>query len=1164
MKHSYYLLTAAAALMVSALSCSLQETDLTENAVPAEKTVLRLTLAETRTSLGASVDGARKVYWSDGDQIAVNGVESEALADIGAKTASAEFTFESALQTPFNILYPASIYASEGSVTLPAVQTWKEGTFDDGMFPMAGYSADGSSPSLDYLCAVVKVSILLAATDPDTDNIRLVTFSGKAGEQVSGNFGIHYQQATLSATSSDDADKQVSVSLNRSLNTTTPLDVFLVVPARTYASGFSITIQDAQGHTMTKGISKETELTPGKLYNTPSFPFVPSGMATGIEISSAEELIAFATGYNDKSISKNTQPGGVLVATVTQNISFDATTSAAFNATGGIGLKNGINGSEDYYFDGIFNGNGKTISGLQSTVPLFVATNAGAQIKDLTLDNSCSFEFTHPSSVEGDFGAVVGYHRGDVENVAVHSDVSLAPVANVAGHAALGGIVGRIVVGSVKDCVYAGNISVPEGFTVAANKKLMIGGIAAYVSNTDGSVSGTTFNGTICNEGQVLNQEDQSNPYLIIGGIVGYGQGSISDCETETADEPIATSYEALSGTIVNKTKVAYHCAVGGIIGENLATGSVSSCTNAATIATTLFKKDNNNTNGRRLRVGGIAGLNRGSITECDNLAALTNRSNPYFQYLGGIAGYNLGNISSCTNAANLAISTTGVATFYSARYPFLGGIVGSNDGGSVSDVQNSGNVQVSRLENSANCYTYIGGIFGYNAVAIDGGADKKISNSGQVYQDYTYSTLNADGYNLGGIAGKSTAAISNVRNSGTVKYLKDEGDTEASTGAFNLGGIVGKADAVVSDAVNSGEVAFTNSTSGVGSTGGYNLGGIIGLSLSSAQDCSNNGYIHHQHSGAVATTGIHLGGIIGLMSGDGTVSGCKNLGGSDNAGTVAVSLNNYAHTENLAGGIIGMVTGNVAISDCNNSGYIHGGNSSKQNGKTFYVGGIVAKLFGASSISDCENTGELRNNQFNNTITLAGSVFEGGIAGFVQGTADNRVSISRVDNTVASAINGGAGPRRGYGGGTVGYAEFTDISNATNTGNYTGSSSYFIGGIAGWIVNSTITDCSMTGTSISTSQLQKGGGIAAVLGAGSLVTNCSTTVTEISHSATDGVFTSAGAVAGSSESGSTIKNCHYPASGTITNNINNGTSPAWQICGDTNFTDGGGNAADL
>ena len=123
MKHSYYLLTAAAALMVSALSCSLQETDLTENAVPAEKTVLRLTLAETRTSLGASVDGARKVYWSDGDQIAVNGVESEALADIGAETASAEFIFESALQTPFNILYPASIYASEGSVTLPAVQT---------------------------------------------------------------------------------------------------------------------------------------------------------------------------------------------------------------------------------------------------------------------------------------------------------------------------------------------------------------------------------------------------------------------------------------------------------------------------------------------------------------------------------------------------------------------------------------------------------------------------------------------------------------------------------------------------------------------------------------------------------------------------------------------------------------------------------------------------------------------------------------------------------------------------------------------------------------------------------------------------------------------------------------------------------------------------------
>ena len=54
-------------------------------------TVLRVGLAETRTSLGPSADGRRKVYWSEGDCISVNGVVSDPLSGVPEGSSQADF-----------------------------------------------------------------------------------------------------------------------------------------------------------------------------------------------------------------------------------------------------------------------------------------------------------------------------------------------------------------------------------------------------------------------------------------------------------------------------------------------------------------------------------------------------------------------------------------------------------------------------------------------------------------------------------------------------------------------------------------------------------------------------------------------------------------------------------------------------------------------------------------------------------------------------------------------------------------------------------------------------------------------------------------------------------------------------------------------------------------
>ncbi|MBQ7268767.1 MAG: hypothetical protein IJS62_02810 [Bacteroidales bacterium] len=1115
MKTRYFYFIAAAALLVAGCAKEIPQGG---DVISEGRTVLEVGLPGSKTHMGELSGTSRKIYWSNGDQLALNGTPSAALADIEENASSATFSWDGLLTPPYKLLYPASIYEDATHVRLPAIQSYSAGGFAEGMNPMAGYTTSGSGTiSLSHLCAIVKISILRSSdAEADTDNIATVRFKGKNAEKVSGSFEIDYENATLTQDSGSATELEVRVNKSLATSTSKAVEYFLVVPARTYANGFDIDVIDVNGHKMTKSKASSWTAEAGHLYNMPEFEFVPTGTELGVEISNADELVQFAKDYNEGVYNAL---GSNLLVTLTDDadIAFDATSSAAFS---GIGRQNGIGGATaDNYFSGTFDGNNKTISGLESIVPLFVATDSGSTIKDLTVDETCSFIFTHSNTIEGRFGSIAGYHKGVLDNVKSAANVSLAAVSDVTQMTTLGGLVGRATVGKLQNnCEYSGLISTPAEFTTTG--KLIIGGLVGRFSNI-GSVTGCNFKGAISNAAHVTSI-DKGSPYLIIGGIAGHVNGSdqgkvatITSCETTTEYGAIASAHPSLSAVIVNKTTVAYFSAVGGIVGE-LGNGEVSSCTNAATIGNSIFR--GSDASGRYIKSGGIVGRNaeQGVITGCTNNGRITHRSNPRIQALGGIAGYNIGTITGCTNNA-IVEHLNSSQSIPGARSVNLGGVIGENYADNmVSDVHNTAGIEVSSLEAVDNTEERIGGVIGYNEGIVVGGATKDITNSGQVYHSSIYDTQ-CKGFYLGGIVGLTKAAVKNARNSGR-PYFRWNGTEGIGAGNAYIGGIAGKAEGtsstiencdniVESDVSNSAQVYLY--LPGTQSHNDNYVGGIVGLTEATdpVKDCTNGGEVRTAAGASpVPVTGIMMGGIIGKMTGSGEVNN------ADNSGRVRINfmVAEEGHSGNYLGGIIGYVVSEsvVTVTGCDNSGGVDSSNgaglvqdiivsgvvgkmdapgiitNSNNNGgaiqmlitansvgpKDLYTAGILGKSEQDVTITGCSNTGAISGG---NSTNVSGTAFYmGGIAAYMKG-ASKILDCSNTGSTVSShsGNNDNIGSTALVSG-VVGYAEGTsetpfEIGGTTgctvNTSAALNATRGWIAGIAAYAKYATISKCNVS-----------------------------------------------------------------------------------------------------
>lgn len=170
-------------------------------------------------------------------------------------------------------------------------------------------------------------------------------------------------------------------------------------------------------------------------------------------------------------------------------------------------------------------------------------------------------------------------------------------------------------------------------------------------------------------------------------------------------------------------------------------------------------------------KCGGIAGVNRGRITDCTFSGVVTGK-----EMCGGIAG---------VNESEATISYCSVSGRIQADH-FAGGVVGENLG-YIRFCENESTVNTNAVDESLELsdinvdelyitegisdVTDVGGIAGYSS-----GSVQNCKNTGTVGYPHI-------GYNIGGIAGRQDGYISGCENYGAIRGRKD------------VGGIVGQAE---------------------------------------------------------------------------------------------------------------------------------------------------------------------------------------------------------------------------------------------------------------------------------------------------------------------------------------------------------------------------------
>ena len=238
MKKIFITLTAA----IVALSCVTDTTEyvrLNEQSFVSESSIT-LSLEGSRTQLGEKVGEGYPLYWSEGDKISANGIESAAAIIDKENPCCATFNFSTPLADKHHIAYPA---APEGKVIFAAEQRHKSGsTFGNGVSTMYGVT-DGKGIELKHLTGVLKFGIVGSAT------LTKVSVATADHTPIAGTFDIDFESGAVTPT--EDASNTITYSFDNGLklNATTPTYVHIAIPAGEY-SLLRVRLYDSEGGIM--------------------------------------------------------------------------------------------------------------------------------------------------------------------------------------------------------------------------------------------------------------------------------------------------------------------------------------------------------------------------------------------------------------------------------------------------------------------------------------------------------------------------------------------------------------------------------------------------------------------------------------------------------------------------------------------------------------------------------------------------------------------------------------------------------------------------------------------------------------------------------------------------------------------------------------------------
>ena len=738
-----------------------------------------------------------------------------------------------------------------------------------------------------------------------------------------------------------------------------------------------------------------------------------AGVNLGVDAAASKGLI-ICTGNNNSTgtVEANRYAGGVAGANV-GNISLSGKLQSSVTATDYAGGVAGINTTYKAYKGSIYGAENTTGTVWGSvTAANYAGGVAGTNSAEITrVDNHASVRASTKYA-----GGIAGenYEGGKI-SACVHAQNQVYATNGEAG-----GIAGN----NNKDALIE-NVQVRAAVTAANGTA---GGVTATNFGTIGqetglesssSVSGCTITGTSESIGAVAayNGKDAtirnvklaenanvqfSTPAVTIGGLAGMNDGAVTGCQVENGALALndglraGTNTVTLGGAVGRTTKngtvsstdvlldltqnLDKYTNLGGVAGKN--DGTLEQCTYSGTMGGEAGEDGLVSVGARSTgsTVGGIAGLNNSTITGCEvkyiklQVSGISNITTTQTadeklasaSHVGGIAGRNNVEIVNSYVATERSGSAGSIIT---ARYGFVGGVAGSNNGtitGSGSkkalvsdDAKKTALVaQVEKWLGAADANAGINsmaaelttgktyaGLKGVDTVSVQGYGNV-YSQSGLAANDLLVAlrgsnnseTVRAAGY-LGGLAGFNSLR-GTIGTSATGQwFVYSDNATTAST----VGGIVGQNESNVTDksvldtVVNCAAVRrFTRV-----------------FDQSKNKDDTDNDNIYKRENRVV----VHVGGVIGQQQNRSddrwSVSKVVNCGSVFNS-----------RSANVGGVIAYWLDYGGTVQKCFNFGKITTNTNDKNSGYGA-VGGIVGFIDqpisgGTTNVLSCRNYGEI------------------------------------------------------------------------------------------------------------------------------------------------------------------------------------------------------------
>lgn len=847
-----------------------------------------------------------------------------------------------------------------------------------------------------------------------------------------------------------------------------------------------------------------------------------AGVNLGGDAEASKGLIICTENNSTGTVEANQYAGGVAGANV-GNISLSGQLQSSVTATGYAGGVAGINTDKGSIY-GDENANG-TVSGSVNAAN-YAGGVAGTNSAEITrVDNYASVRAStkyaggiagvndaggtisycsHASgnaaavyATNGEAGGIAGNNNKNalIENVQVKADVTAANGTAGGVTATNFGIIGQ---GSGPE-----NNSSVSGCTITGTSE-SIGAIAAY--NRAGA--------TIRNVQLAANANVRfSTPAVTIGGLAGMNEGTVTGCQVENGALALDNGLRAGTNTVtlggavgrttadgkVSSTDVRLdltqnldkYTNLGGVAGQN--DGTLDQCTYSGTMGGNADTDGLVSVGARSTgsTVGGIAGLNNSTITGCEvkyiklQVSGISNITTTQTadeklasaSHVGGIAGRNNDEI---VNSYVATERSGGAGSIITARYGFVGGVAGSNNG----TIKGSGSKKAlvsgdtTKLALVAQVEKWLGaedanaginsmaaelttgktyaGLKGVDTVT-DKGYTNVYNNTGLAANDLLVAlrgsnnseTVRAAGY-LGGLAGFNSLR-GTIDTSATGQwFVYSDNATTAST----VGGIVGQNESNVTDksvldtVVNCAAVRrFTRVFDGAKNKDDtdddniyksenrvvVHVGGVIGQQQNRSDDrwsvskVVNCGSVFNSRS-------ANVGGVIAYwLDYGGTVQKCFNFG------KITTNTNDKNSGYGAVGGIVGFIDqpisgGTTNVLSCRNYGQIW----YKSNGANDCAG-IIGKIemkkptdIMTLNIIDCVNSGAIK------AASQAVGILAW-IGPYNKGNIDNvTVNIDRCRNLNTDFTCGGVYDRRvgivGSRGNGSGSKEATNVTNCFAT----------------------------------------------------------------------------------------------------------------------------------